>query len=222
MRSTRLVRSCLAAMAVLCGLAVDPIAAASPSHRIFLTSIAYDGDLNGLAGADALCQAHGTTGQLTASLGYQWRALLSVDGVVDAKNRFVWSGPVADVTGLVVTNDPGTWPWADNGDSTIDVDEDGNAPPDSFAWSGSLITGVSKGAGFDCVGWTSNAGTDDGWAGQNGNFPSEDWFDSFGSGCGDEWYSIICVSDAKIFADGFEVVGTCNWSDNPGSGEVCP
>lgn len=219
MRANRL--RCLPLPVLLVALAAAPAPAAPPSHRIFVTSVAYDGDLGGLSGADSLCQGHANSGSLTASLGYTWRALLSVNLVVDAKDRFVWSGPLADVTGEVVTNDPGVWPWSDDGDSTLDVDENGDPSPDAFAWSGSTIAGVSKGAGFDCAGWTNGTGAENGWAGETGYFPDSNWFDSFASGCGDAWYSVYCVSDAKVFSDDFESHSTCSWSAQPGSGEIC-
>lgn len=42
-------------------------------NRIFVTSEAYDGNLGGLAGADAICQGHADAASLTGT----WRALIS-------------------------------------------------------------------------------------------------------------------------------------------------
>src|SRR5262245_24341653 len=113
----------IVSLALILAAASSSGAAALPgSHAIFLTSIAYDGDLGGLDGADALCQLHADNGKLTQPLGRTWKALLSIDAIVDARNRVVWRGPLYDVTGLLVTNDPGAWPWVQDGTSTLEVD----------------------------------------------------------------------------------------------------
>jgi hypothetical protein len=140
----------------------------------------------------------------------------------NAKDRIVWRGPVRDVTGLVVTNNPGTWPWSDDGTSTLDVDENGDPPPDAYVWTGTNVNGVSAGPGSDCGGWVINSNDVNGWAGQTGYFGfSDDWIDSFSSGCGDPDYSLYCVSIADIFSDGFEVDAACNWSLQVGGTQAC-
>jgi hypothetical protein len=185
------------------------------SHYIFLTSVTYQGDLGGLSGADALCASHAASGSLTSQLNVTWRALLSIHGVVDAKDRVSWAGAVYDVSGDLATNDAGAWPWVQNGPSTIDVDENGDPPPDSYVWTGSDVNGTSVGPGYDCNGWTDGTSAYDGWSGETGNFDNSTWIDSFGNQCDDEWFSLYCVSESDdlIFADGFESGDTTAWSN---------
>lgn len=198
-------------------------ATASASHRIFVTSTTFDGDLGGLEGADALCQARADAGARTQALGWTWRALLSIHGVVDAKDRLVWYGPLHDVTGLLVTNDPGTWPWVSGGDggSTIGVDENGSPPPDNYVWTGSTVDGVAKGAAFDCNDWTDATSSNSGWAGETASFPSASWIDSFANACDSDFFSLYCVSEALILADDFEGGTVCEWSAHTGSSDDC-
>src|SRR5687768_1978989 len=63
--------------------------ATSPEHRVFLTSVSYDGNLGGVAGANAKCQlraeAAGRTGR--------WRAILNGPGSIQV------NGPVLDFKG---------------------------------------------------------------------------------------------------------------------------
>ena len=187
---------------------------ANGNHYIFLTSLTYDGNLGGLSGADGLCSSHASTGTLTAPLGLTWKALISIHGVVDARDRVSWVGPVYDVAGNLATNDPDTWPWVKDGTSTIDVDENGNGPPGSYVWTGSNVYGVSVGPNNDCNGWTDNTGTYNGWSGETDYFDLPAWIDSFSHECDADWFSLYCVSEYEetIFADGFESSNTSAWS----------
>lgn len=210
MRRAAFVWTLALGMAVAAGADSLPVS----SHLIFVTSVAYDGALGGLAGADALCSSHAASGSLTAALDRTWRALLSVDGVVDARDRIYWTAPAYDVSGLLVTNDPGTWPWVKDGTSTIGVAEDGGAPADNYAWTGSHATGVSVGAGYDCGAWTSSSSSSAGWAGESDSFGSSTWLDSFSNTCDGAFFSLYCVSYAEgtVFVDGFETGNTGVWS----------
>jgi len=177
-------------------------------HYIFVTSTAHDGNLGGLAGADALCASHAAGGSLTGPLNLTWKALLSVYGVVDARDRVNWVGAVYDVAGNLATNNASSWPWVADGTSVIGIDENGDPPPDSYVWTGSHEDGVSVGPGYDCNGWTNNTSAHNGWAGETEYFGYSNWFDSFGNQCGDAWFSLYCVSIVDIadliFEDGFE------------------
>ena len=166
---------------------------------IFISSQSYIGNLGGLAGADQTCQALANAGTLTGPLGRTWKALLSQNTgtVVNAKDRFTWTGPVIDMANHIVTRDPSTWPWATaNDNSEVGVNESGGPPDDSYVWTGSTIEGVSKGANSDCNGWTDE-GSDgvSGWSGETANFPSNSWFDSFANTCGSQWFGLYCVSE---------------------------
>jgi hypothetical protein len=189
-------------------------ARANEQHYIFVTSETHLGNLGGLSGADDLCASHAASGTLTGSLGLEWRALISIHGVVDAKDRVAWSKPVYDVAGNLATNDPSSWPWVRDGTSTIGVNEDGGDPPDSYVWTGSNENGMSVGPGNDCNGWTDSTDTFSGWSGENGRFDSPVWIDSFSSECDVTWFSLYCVSevDELLFADGFESGDTTAWS----------
>ena len=194
-RTMTLSRTCAVGGAV--STTADAIEVNRPMY-VFISSVSYDGNLGGLTGADNLCNSLGAAGTLSGPLNKTWKALLSktTGGVVNAKDRFVWTGPMFDLNGVMVTRDPSAWPWIDAGaNSEIGVNESGGGPDDSYVWTGSTVNGVTRGAGFDCNDWSDATGAFDGWSGETSNFPSSSWFDSFGNGCGDTWFGLYCVSE---------------------------
>jgi hypothetical protein len=119
-----------------------------PYKRVFLTSTTYTGNLGGLAGADAKCQARANAGKL----GGTWRAWLSVGGT-DAKDRIPDAEyRLIDLSTVVATSK------ADLIDgmiaNNIDRDELG-VLRESFVWTGTNNDGT--GTGGDCNDWTSLA-----------------------------------------------------------------
>lgn len=215
-RGFPVIRPLCSAAVYAAGLAVEGPACAE-THYIFVTSSAYDGNLGGLPGADALCDVHAANGSLTAPLNRNWTALLSVAGVVDAKDRIIWSGPLYDITGLLVTNDPGTWPWNSAGSSSLGRDENGDFSAPSYVWTGTTSLGVAKGADYDCNDWTAGSSSANGWSGETGAFPDSYWIDSFGNSCGDPFFALYCVSvvvQDTIFASDFEGASSNGVSSN--------
>ena len=81
----------VAALAALAG------AAGAQQSRVFVTDTGYEGNLGGLAGADAICQAQGNA----VYPGTFWVAWLSTS-TVDAVDRLTASGP------FVRASDPST------------------------------------------------------------------------------------------------------------------
>jgi hypothetical protein len=162
---------------------------------IFATITEYGGNLGGLAGADAKCAASAAAGSLTAPKVLQWKALISTKTgtQVDAKDRFVWTGPLYDIGGTVVTFNPSVWPWVapTSGGSNIRKDENGGIPG-SYAATGTDVDGTALPA--DCAGWTSNANTAFATTGEIGSFPSSVWINEFNSGCDATYFELYCIS----------------------------
>ncbi len=146
----------------------------SGSRRVFATSATYAGDLGGIAGADAKCQALADG----AGLGGTWLAWLSDLGTSPGA-RFVHSTvPYALVGGSTIASD-----WTDLTDGTIavpiDHDETGTALPaaeTTRVWSGTDAAGAPIGG--NCSEWTlaggggtygSTTATDATWAFTTGN-----------------------------------------------------
>lgn len=165
---------------------------------IFVTSTKYKGNLGGLTGADTICNNAGTTGQLTSGLNKTWKAMLSMTTggtTINAKDRFVWTGPLYNVNNAMAVQNPASWPWVPvNANANINLNQNGGAPGDAYVWSGSSIDGTAK-PNLDCNGWTDESQAHSGWAGQNGSFPaSNDWFDSFSNFCDNQFFTLLCVS----------------------------
>lgn len=194
LRTTTLSRTC--SVGGIASTAANGIAVNRPMY-IFISSVSYTGDIGGLEGADDLCNTLGEAGTLSGPMNKTWKALLSkaTGGVVNAKDRFVWTGPIFDLGGKMVTQDPSTWPWVDAGaNSKIAVNESGGGPDDSYVWTGSTLAGLAKGEAYDCNNWSDGTSNYNGWSGETGSFPAGSWFDSFGNGCGDPWFGLYCVS----------------------------
>ncbi len=133
--------------------ALDPDAA-SRGLRVFVTSTMYNGNLGGLAGADANCAQRAAA----ASLGGtgQWAAWLSINGQTNAIDRLTNDGPWRMVDGQEIAGSK-----ADLVDGTIQVpltrtELNQLVPSDAdYAWTGTNPLGQA--AEHHCVGWTSGS-----------------------------------------------------------------
>jgi cysteine-rich repeat protein len=133
----------------------------SEAKRVFVSSVLYDGNLGGLAGADAKCQGLAAA----AGLSGTYFAWLSTS-VASPASRFAKSMlPYVTVTGIKIADN-----WADLTDGTIDaplnVTEVGGAPPAggtptcgaASVWTNTLANGTLFNASTSCSDWTSTAG----------------------------------------------------------------
>lgn len=117
----------------------------------FATSTLHTGDLGGLAGGDAICNAAATA----ASLPGSYLAWLG-DGNDAPASRFTQGAPYELVNGAPVANH-----FPDLADGTllnpIDRDENNAAVASSSVWTGVAPDGTSS-PGADCLNWTSASG----------------------------------------------------------------
>ena len=139
-------------------------------RTVFVSSSVIGGNIGGLAGADAMCQAEAVANGLSGT----YLAWLS-DGTDSPSTRFNQSaGPYVLPNGATVALD-----WADLTDGTL-VDRihvlanSTTSVSGSFIYTGTLFDGTSAGASADatnCDGWT-NTGTTAlrGTAGSAGSF----------------------------------------------------
>ncbi|GEM_PF-2127267 len=159
------------------------IKANTSAVRVFATRTTYNGNLGGLAGADAKCQ----TSADARSLGGTWKAWLSDDATSATDRLNHHQGPHRLLNGTMIATT-----WGDLTDGTlksgIDVDEFGRQIPQGpsgesgvYAWSGSYYTGKSylggspdastgtvenlQFKGRNCQNWSSNDGRFGGVAG---------------------------------------------------------
>ena len=191
LRTMTLSRSCTGGG--MASTAVNGIAVNRPMF-IFVTTAEGTGNMGGLIGADARCNTAGAAGSASGPKQKMWKALLSqrTGTIVNAKDRFVWTGPLFDMTGQMVTRNPSVWPWAATGTGGTTRRTEDNALAGSYAWTGSTIDGVAAPA--DCSGWTDGTTAFNGRAGETASFPNTAWFDSFNNGCSDTFFSLYCVS----------------------------
>lgn len=120
-----------------------------PMKRVFVTQAAFAGDFGGLAAADAYCNAEAAT----AGLGGPFAAWLSTDDV-DANGRFqpgTYYSPGSKSPSRVISLPA----IGQNLDGPIGFTASGEAV-DSFAWTGTLASGIRSGQ--SCAGWTTRGG----------------------------------------------------------------
>lgn len=194
--------------------AAQPDASAPPPEMsFFITSkgLGKGGDLGGLAGADAHCQALATA---VGKGARTWRAYLSTQGpnAVNARDR-IGNGPWANAKGVVMATNLESLHF-DNSNFNYEhtLDENGNrfssridGTPDTTehdVLTGSRMDGTAFPAGEDrtCNNWTSST-TGSAWVGHADRYsfqvPGSPWNSSHGTpGCTQE--NLISVGGAGL------------------------
>lgn len=191
--------SLLAMTAFLCFAVID-CAHAQAQLRVFVTSGTYNGaQIGGVGGADQICNDLADTAGLS---GY-FKAWISNEGNSDPLDRFDQGAVEYQlVNGTKVADD-----WADlvscTGsclDAGINLDEDGNAPSGTRAWTDVRSDGGDD-TGGNCSDWM--AGTA-GFNGQYGIIGATDstWTDSSGGVPCNNTYHLYCVQQLDPAAAG--------------------
>ncbi|MBI2601653.1 MAG: DUF1554 domain-containing protein [Deltaproteobacteria bacterium] len=153
------------------------------SHRIFVTSNTYNGNLGGLSGADTSCQGLGS------ALGGKWKAVLS-DSATSASTRIqVLTGGIKNMAGATVAiNSTDLW------DNTLSAAINRTETGASFAtevWTGSNGDGTFHAA--TCSSWTSSSGGSiTGRTGDSSITANDDWV-SFRSRACDGVRALYCI-----------------------------
>jgi len=135
--------------------ALHPLDASSACSKIvFLTSTNYPtGNVNGLVGADAICQTLASN----AGLSGTFKAWLSTTTTSAASRLTHSTHPYRLVDGTLVAND-----WTDLTDGSISVSihetESGASVAGEFAWTNTNADGSAD--AYDCAGWTSSSASD--------------------------------------------------------------
>jgi len=123
--------------------------------RAFLTKTTYNGNLGGLSGADAKCQAEA----IAAGFQYQYKAWLGSASVTAASRMTQSTGKYYLQNGTVLADD-----WADLTDGSLDaafaVYPDGTTPASPvFPWTYASDSGGAPGSANHCSNWTSTSGS---------------------------------------------------------------
>ena len=156
------------------GASAEQDAATKPvatGMRVFATSATHNGNLGGLAGADALCEAAAKA----AKLGGTFKAWLS-DSTTNASQRIAAVGPwtLVDGTAAFKGKSVTSFPVHD-----LDMDENGETGKKGLVWTGTVLGGNASTE--TCNDWSST-----GASGTSG-YPHviDDWNDdgSGGSPC---------------------------------------
>lgn len=167
---------------------VPPACGTGGPCTVFITAATYPGDLDGLIGADAKCQAAADN----AALPGTFKAWLS-DDTDSPSTRFYQSpGPYRLVNGTTIANS-----WADLTDGSllapITIDQTGASTVENGtrAWTHTLRDGTRGGVlNEDCENWTS---ADSGVNGDEGQpvSTSENWTE-FAAGICNNMFRLYC------------------------------
>ena len=124
---------------------------------MFATSVAYNGNLGGLAGADAKCAARASA----AFLGGRWKAVLS-DDYVRGSDHLKVSGVVYNTRPSgsggpqIVASGSGTF-WSSSHSNPTNFNESGGTVSNNV-WTGTQNDGGIP-AGLTCSNWTVSSGS---------------------------------------------------------------
>lgn len=153
------------------------------ARKMFVTTNTYDGNLGGLAGADAKCQAEAVQRNLPGT----FKAWLS-DSTTSAASRLSHSRfPYVRPDGQMIATE-----WADLVDGSIGVRlYQGTASfvADKWPWTGTTADGNSHPS--TCQDWTTNSST---WRGMQGDImvTSGRWTEDSSGGCNTP-VPLVCV-----------------------------
>ena len=158
-----------------------------PAKKVFITSTTYNGNLGGLSGADAKCQARATA----ADLGGNWKAWLS-DNTTSASSRLTHSTlPYKLINGSTIANN-----WSDLIDGTlqnpINITETGSFQG-NYVYSGTNSNGEIMNPGTSkCADWTvSNVANGPGLLGHSG-YTDYRWSWGTSYSCANQ-YPLYCI-----------------------------
>lgn len=138
----------------------NPALLASPTppiaarHAVFVSSASYKGNLGGLSGADAKCNALAQA----AGLGAGWKAILS-DSQTDAKSRIQISAPVYDLNNTLIAGSSQEF-WSGAIKSPIATNEFKMGSPIDIVFTGTNANGMRNTNSPQCANWTSSSGFD--------------------------------------------------------------
>jgi hypothetical protein len=160
------------------GCGVDTcVDGACPKRLVFVTAAAFDGNLGGLAGADAKCAQAATSGKLRG----RYKAWLSAPGASNDALGRLEHAPVPYVlpSSAAVAND-----WNDLVDATIisaihTTEEKKDVSSGARAWTATDPNGTVS--NVHCLSWTSNAAGEIGRQG-NASAISASWTNPSGAG----------------------------------------
>jgi hypothetical protein len=133
------------------------------AKKVFVTSLTYNGNLSGVAGGDAICQARATAAGISNAANF--KAWLS-DNTANAIDHvtFTATGPWYRLDGVKIADSKADLIKANTVPlfTAITRDETG-AYNSNSVWTGTSPTGVLT--ANNCVGWTSSSGGDNGTSG---------------------------------------------------------
>lgn len=163
------------------------------------------GGMDGLSGADAVCQALAAAALLPFPESFV--AFLS-DGSVDAESRLTLDGPWERVDGVrIAPSKAGLFDGVL--DAPIGIDEQGVHRTSFDAWTGSLTDGTST--GLDCLDWESGEGAEVGSLGRPWR-SANNW--TGGSGACNLNRRLFCFSNQLLLGwDSFESGDFFRWPE---------
>lgn len=125
------------------------------TRHVFVTATPTDGNLGGIAGADALCQARAVELGVGGPTYLAWLG----DSTTSPAARFTHAGPYVRLDGTPIAAD-----FADLTDGTLDAPiVPGQA---TKVWTNVSAAGNEPGFGQHCQDWTSSSSSDEGRQGQ--------------------------------------------------------
>lgn len=155
---------------------------------VFVTSTTHNGNLGGLAGADALCNQRASAAGLPGT--YKAWLSTSTSAVLDRFTRN--PGPYVRVDGTPIADS-----WADLTDASllapINRTEFNQAPSSTFVWTSTYDDGMWS--GNNCFSWTYDGTEEVSWPGNNSR-TDDDWADAGSARVCNELAHLYCFQQS--------------------------
>ena len=162
------------------------------SHRIFVTSSTYNGNLGGLIGADIICTTVAGFGGISGS----YRAVMS-SSTESANTRLDIDGAVYMKTaaGNVTVATSGDRFWNNDLANPINVDEnEATLGAMQGPWTGTNPSGGTSGIGLTCTDWSIGNNSVLGSTGDTSTTASALWVNANGFTC-EEMRPLYCIEE---------------------------
>jgi hypothetical protein len=163
-------------------------------HRIFVTSNLFNGNLGGLAGADAYC----LSAAQSSGLSRTYKAILSGSGTNEsADDRLNITGAVyifSSSEDRVLVVGSGTDIWGTDSQSllaAVSINEAYNVVAGGAVWTGTDSDGKLY-PGSHCLNWASSSAGQNGWFGTS-NLVNAAWIENNFSACSSTG-RLYCIS----------------------------
>ena len=157
--------------------------------KVFVTADSWNGNLGGVAGADAKCAAAASTAGLAGS----YKAWISTSSYSPATSSSFYkhTGPYITLNNKKIADDF-TDLTSGSVQSVVDVDQNGTPfSTEQYTWTGTRSSGTLRSTSYTCNNWTTGTSGSSGWRGSTNR--DNKWWTDFNMQSCDNTFRLYCL-----------------------------